>query len=140
MTVFTVDPKTASYTRIASLGDTFKVRDQLGEISTMSMHAYGCFLTGLRAAPGNHTLYDETTGRWMVGSILHLDGSDDDWAERLRAVRLARGMTLAEMAQALGYAHGTYVANLESRSAKITPMLERLIEAMEAQPVGAKGA
>jgi hypothetical protein len=41
-------------------------------------------------------------------------------------------MTLAQMATALGYSQGTYVANLESGAATITPMLQRLIAAYEA--------
>lgn len=128
----TSDPKTATYTRIASLGDTYKVRDARGEISTMSMHAYGCFLTGLRAHPAGLSLFDEVTGRWMVGTLDQLDDGTSDWPERLRAVRKARGLTLEQMAHALGYSHGTYVANLESGRATITPMLERLIVAYEA--------
>jgi transcriptional regulator with XRE-family HTH domain len=55
-----------------------------------------------------------------------------DWPRRLKALRKARGMTLAQMAEALGYSQGTYVANLESGRATITPMLERLIAAYEA--------
>lgn len=55
-----------------------------------------------------------------------------DYANRLRAVRKDMGLTLAQMADALGLMQGTHVAALESGRATITPMLERLIEAYEA--------
>jgi DNA-binding XRE family transcriptional regulator len=128
----TLDPKTATYTRIPSLGDTYKVVDRAGEVSTMSMHAYGCFLAGLRQHAGDLSLFDEITGQWMVGTIEQLiESPGNGWPERLRVLRGRMDMTQAEMAKMLGYGAASRIAELEAGKATITPMLERLICAYE---------
>jgi transcriptional regulator with XRE-family HTH domain len=52
--------------------------------------------------------------------------------ERLRAVRKDMGLTLAQMAVALGFSQASHVAALEAGRATFTPMLTRLIDAYEA--------
>jgi len=130
------DPRTiADYLQVATpVEDEIVVVDRGGYVSRFgTAQAYETFLAGISAV--RQSLYDETTGRWMVGTLDQLidDSPGAGWPERLRAVRKMRGMTLAQMATALGYGHGTYVANLESGRATITPMLERLIAAYEAR-------
>ena len=53
------------------------------------------------------------------------------WPLRLRALRKAMGLTQAQMARALGYTQASHVAALEGGTRPFTPMLERLIEALE---------
>jgi len=53
------------------------------------------------------------------------------WPLRLRALRKAMGLTQAQMARALGYTQASHVGALEGGTRPFTPMLERLIEALE---------
>jgi DNA-binding XRE family transcriptional regulator len=126
------DPRTsADYLRIASTTDTIVVCDRDGHRSTFeTLNAFELFAVGVSAR--RLSLYDDTSGRWMVGTIDQLDDAGIDWPERLRAVRKARALTQGQMADVLGYSHASHVAALESGKLTITPMLERLIAALEA--------
>jgi DNA-binding XRE family transcriptional regulator len=124
--------RTADYQQINSLTDTIVVIGKEGHRLTFeTLEDYDVFQAGVSAM--HLSLYDDTTGRWLVGTLDQLvdESPGAGWPERLRVVRKAMGMTQAQMAQALGYSHATRVAELEAGKATITPMLERLITAYE---------